>query len=213
MTDERFEEIMRDVAQAYNQPTVAPPYEEMWNTIERRLPSHVAEPDGHGAVIPFPQRRTGFLPGWLKLAAVLVLGLALGRLSLALQPLRVDGVAEPRIAATAPAGYSGVTDRYLGETAALLIALPAELRSSTVDSAFNARADDLLLQTRLLLDSPAATDPALRTLFEDLEMVLVQIVRLQADRDSTHLELLNEALERGNVIPRLRTAVVEHIGD
>jgi len=212
MTDEKFEELMRDVAQAYNNPPVAPPYDEMWRAIERELPQP-AKPITHAAVVRFPERRTRVLPAWLKMAAVLVIGVALGRFSLTLQPF-TGATSGAQTNATAPAAaYHVVTDRYLGETAALLIALPSELKSSATDSVFNARANDLLLQTRLLLDSPAATDPALRTLFEDLEMVLVQIVRLQAGRDSVRIELLNEALEHGNVIPRLRNAVVQHIGD
>lgn len=211
MTDERLDEIMREVALTYHEPPSAPPYEEMWQAIERELPNRGRKPDL--AVIPFPDRRSPAVPRWLQMAAVLVIGIGLGRVSPVLQQRLAEPTISPSPTAAVPAAYSGVTDRYLGETAALLIALPAELRSNTIDSVFNARADELLLQTRLLLDSPAASDPALRTLFEDLEMILVQIVRLQAGRDSTHIELLNEALERGNVIPRLRTAVVEHIGD
>ena len=70
-----------------------------------------------------------------------------------------------------------------------------------------------MLQTRLLLDSPATSDPALRMLFEDLEIVLAQVVRLQADRDPTRIDMLNQALEQRDVIPRLRSAVVDRIAD
>jgi hypothetical protein len=109
--------------------------------------------------------------------------------------------------------YPAVTDRYLVQTAGLLLSLPGELRDDRADATFVARADDLLLQTRLLLDSPAAGDPALRTLFEDLEFVLAQVVRLQAQHDPTRVDLLNEALEQRDLIPRLRSAVVNHISD
>ena len=39
-------------------------------------------------------------------------------------------------------------------------------------------AGGLLLQTRLLLDSPVADDPEMQELLEELELVLAQIVSL-----------------------------------
>jgi hypothetical protein len=94
-----------------------------------------------------------------------------------------------------------------------LISLPGELPARRADSTFVAGARDLLLQTRLLLDSPAITDVALRTLLEDLEVVLIQLVRLQEDPDQLKLELFHESLENSDVIPRLRNAVAEYITD
>ncbi|HEY4132485.1 MAG TPA: hypothetical protein VGM50_17875, partial [Gemmatimonadaceae bacterium] len=64
-------------------------------------------------------------------------------------------------------------------------------------------------RTRLLMDSPAATDPQMQSLLEDLELVLAQIVRLQNDPSRTDLDLINRALEQRDVIPRLRTAVAD----
>ncbi len=52
-------------------------------------------------------------------------------------------------------------------------------KSGRTDQQFAARAADLLTRTRLLIDSPAANDPAMRNLLEDLELVLAQVVRLQ----------------------------------
>jgi hypothetical protein len=105
------------------------------------------------------------------------------------------------------------TSEYLGETAALLSALPSELRATRSDPAYLSRADALLLQTRLLLDSPAASDPALRSLFDDLEVVLAQVVRLHTNRDQTRIDLLNDALQQRDVLPRLRDAVAENAAD
>jgi hypothetical protein len=69
-----------------------------------------------------------------------------------------------------------------------------------------------LLTTRLLLDSPSGADPSMRNLLEDLELVLVQVVRLEKERApsrSTELELIRQALDQRDVIPRLRTAAAE----
>ena len=78
------------------------------------------------------------------------------------------------------------------------------------------RANELLLTTRLLLDSQSGSDPALRNLLDDLELVLVQVVRLEKERDRsrrTELELIQQALDQRDVIPRLRTAASEYAAD
>ncbi len=75
------------------------------------------------------------------------------------------------------------------------------------------RAGQLLTTTRMLIDSPASNDPAMRNLLEDLELVLAQVVRLQNNPDRTELDLINRALEQRDVIPRLRTAVADISAD
>ena len=105
--------------------------------------------------------------------------------------------------------YQVATTKYLGQTAALLIALPSEVKAGRADEQFITRAGQLLTTTRLLLDSPAASDQSMRTLLEDLELVLAQVVHLQNDRGRTALDLINQALEQRDVLPRLRTAVAD----
>src|SRR5262245_166360 len=110
-----------------------------------------------------------------------------------------------------PSEYELVTEPYLGQTAALLIGLPDELNSKRPDTTFIARAANLRMQTPRLLYPPATADPGLHTLFKDLEGVLAQVVRLQRDRDPSRIEMLHQALEQRDVIPRLRNAVADHI--
>ena len=57
--------------------------------------------------------------------------------------------------------------------------------------------------------TPAASEPAMRDLLEDLELVLAQVVRLRANGSRTDLDIINRALEQRDVIPRLRTAVAD----
>jgi hypothetical protein len=109
--------------------------------------------------------------------------------------------------------YDAATTRYLGQTAALLVALPGEMRAGHTDKQFIAHAGDLLLTTRMLIDSPASTDPSMRNLLEDLELVLAQIVRLQSERGRTEMDLINQALEQRDVLPRLRSAFAEISAD
>ncbi len=106
--------------------------------------------------------------------------------------------------------YDVETSKYLGQTAALLIALPDRMHAGrAADQQFVTRAGELLTRTRLLLDSPAASDPSMRTLLEDLELVLAQVVRLEDGHSRTELDLINQALEQRDVIPRLRSAVAD----
>ena len=207
MRDERFDELMADARHTYNRAPDLPPFEEMWEEIDRAR---------HGEVVA-AKPRTFWANPWLRTAAVLILGIGLGRISasVGVGPIAQES-ADSSVAAvntsSVPSQYDAATDEYLGEAAALLIALPGELSARKVDSGYMSRADELLSQTRLLLDSPAAADPQMRALFEDLELVLVQVVRLQAG-DTTKIDLLNQALQDSHVIPRLRDAVVDHIAD
>src|SRR5207237_2346480 len=66
----------------------------------------------------------------------------------------------------------------------------------------------VLSSTRLLLDSPAGDDPQLRPLLDDLELVLVQIIRLSgAPLDANDRALIDKALRERDLLPRIRTAV------
>jgi hypothetical protein len=226
--DREFEALMRDAARTYNRPPALPDPDAMWRTIERALPAAAGERPalavlrgGGDAPRPAARRATLLTNPWLRTAAVLLVGVAIGRASVrGAAPAGARGVMATVAAAAAaptqadaPAPGRAATSEYLGMTAALLAALPDELRARRADPAYLSRADALLLRTRLLLDSPAAADPALRSLFDDLEIVLAQVVRLSADRDSTRIDFLNEALEQRDVLPRLRDAVAENAGD
>lgn len=75
-----------------------------------------------------------------------------------------------------------------------------------VEAVFTSRwARELLVHTRLLLDWSADEDPRLRTLLEELELVLVQIVRL--DGETPEREWIVDAMDRQSVLPRLRSAI------
>jgi hypothetical protein len=222
MTEDRFDELMRDAAQTYRNPPEAP-LDEMWAAIEARGLEHGAR-GGAGETAAFDSAapRRGFhLPRWAAIAPTHIIGVGLGRASTALHrgsapqggATRTATVAAvtPTHADSLPASnpYELETSKYLGQTAALLIALPTEVKQGGANQQFVARAGDLLTTTRLLIDSPASNDPAMRNLLEDLELVLAQVVRLQNSHSRTELDLINRALEQRDVIPRLRTAVAD----
>ncbi len=211
MKEDRFDELMRDAAQTFHKPP-QPDLDGIWENVERQVWGR-ERPSSRSAL----EGRTRRVPRWLAIAATLVIGVAIGRASTMLSR---EAPAAPTVAvmtAATPTVYTDTTmsrpyeletSQYLDQTAALLIALPSEVRSGRTDPRFTSRAGELLTRTRLLMDSPAAEDPAMHDLLEDLELVLMQVVRLQHG-SRTELELINRALEQRDVIPRLRTAVAD----
>jgi len=143
------------------------------------------------------------------MAAVLVLGVLIGRGStLFTKTPPTPFQPTVNVALNEADAYQMTTDRYLVQTASLLVQLPKKM-SGKPDSAFIERATRSLSELRLLMDSPAANKPQLRSLFEDLEMVLVQVVQMPKNGSATEATLIRQALEQRDVMPRLRDAVAE----
>jgi hypothetical protein len=208
---DELDDTLKAALRAYRPPP-EPPLAEMWSVIHAR---HFAP--------RVPVRRPVWrsAPMWLAAAAALVMGVGIGRYAVPAADgtaARVDTVApamqSPRTAtvlseAELDVPYEVATGRYLGQTAALLIALPAEASTGRVDAQFSAQARDLLQTTRLLLDSRAGDDPDLRALLSDLELVLAQVAGLRSARDRQELDLITGALEQRDVLPRLQSVVAQ----
>jgi len=193
MTEDRFEERLRQAAQDYHRPP-ATPREELWDRI--------------GAARAARQRRVMVIRpalGWgVGIAAVLALGIAIGRWS-ATGPhpsIEVAGTGER----TSAFVYQLAAAQYLTRTEALLTGFRAETRAGASTAQFSIQARDLLCTTRLMLDSPAARDVRLKGLLEDLELVLAQIAQLRSSGDRDDVQLINQGLEQRSVLLRLRTA-------
>ncbi len=101
--------------------------------------------------------------------------------------------------------YDMAAVEHLSRAEALLTSFRTP-RSGTDGTPLNGWARDLLADTRLLLDSPAASDARRRQLLEDLELVLAQIVQLPAE-SSADRGLVQRAIERGAVLSRLRSSI------
>ncbi|MFW6089143.1 MAG: hypothetical protein ACODAB_05285 [Gemmatimonadota bacterium] len=255
LEDERIAEAARE---AYNAPPPTP-RDEMWAVVEARLDS-AAPASGrvgrlHGA------RSLGRLSWWMGVAAALLIGLGLGRLSLgpgqdgpevasrpsgseiveptpteaplaglpeaqnAPQAYEADGSAgrasrepprrEPsgrRDAGPVPAPYATATQAHLSRSEAFLAGVRVDLTTGSADAEFEAWARSLLSRTRLLLASPAGRDPETRQLLEDLELMLAQVVVTAATSDPAELRLLDEGLEDGGLLQRLRSVTSRPIG-
>ena len=195
MTDNdetKFEQWLQDAAKGYHAPRPTP-RDEMWARIEAARVRRVR-----------PWMRWG-----LAAAAVLVLGIGIGRWT-AHQESAVRGgtpVANADTAGNRNLVYQVAATQYLSRTETFLTGFRADLRAGRVDTRFMGQARDLLSTTRLLLDSPAADDPRMRALLEDLELVLAQISQLEAGRDSRNADLITQDMDQRSVLPKLRSAI------
>jgi hypothetical protein len=197
MLDDRLDDQLRDAAKDYNDPPETP-RDAIWERI-------VAE-RAERSKPPRPLRPLRWAAG---IAAVLALGIGLGRLSIntappVTAPAPVATATTPRVS---NAAYQVATAEHLSQSEAFLTLFRASVRQGGNEQLASATARQLLATNRLLLDSPAANDGKTRLLLQDLELVLAEIAQLALQPRSRDLDLITEGLERGGVMSRLRTAV------
>ncbi|HEY5086459.1 MAG TPA: hypothetical protein VII66_03785 [Gemmatimonadaceae bacterium] len=118
-----------------------------------------------------------------------------------------SNVGAPPSAAARSTAYSLATVRHFTAVEALLTSYQSAQHDAANDAQLAAWARSLLSQTRLLLDSPAATDPMRNKLLQDLELILVQMTQLSPANTSIDRESLDGSMNHSAVITRLRTAV------
>lgn len=196
MTEERLNELLDDARRTWPVPP-EPDYQAMWGRIEREAFAGV--------------RNNARTPSWrvfsIGLAAALMMGIGLGRFSGKDAPAPTVAAVATDTATPASNAYDKAASELLGRTVVLLTSLPAEARSVGAGERFAHSATELLTNTRLLLDSPAASDARFKDLLEDLELVLAQIAMLQTGRTRQEIDLITDALEERDVVPRIRSAV------
>jgi len=204
--EDRFDAMLREAAQDYHEPPV-PPKSEMWEKIS------AARERGRGAegqrdrvlpFRPFARPRIRFIVG---IAALLALGVAIGRISVSKNPVEsgtaqvpatepgtgtgpgtgVVSASPPSVSRPAPREESVAERRDRGTLAAQVATVEhlgqvesflTEFTTRRAALDFSGQARDLLSTTRLLLDSKRLTDLGTRKLLEDLELVLMQIATL-----------------------------------
>ena len=223
MQDHEFDTWLQTAARSYNEPP-SPDVNGMWDEIEQQ---HFAAPSGATvSIAEAPRTQTSLQIGrtpwwtqtWLRIAAALIVGVGVGRMSFT--PANPPVVATSAVAATdvravqspvmLPALSAPEANKYLGETVALLASLQTDTRTVSTNKQLIRGASDLLNTTRFLLDSPNSRNPNVRGLLEDLELVLVQIVQLSNDGTADDVNLIHQALEQRDVMPRLRNAVANN---
>lgn len=218
------------VRETYHAPPDAP-REEMWAAIQARM-TRSGEPDtGAARVIDLQRERTGTraparrtawplrsaAPWAVAAAALLVLGIGIGRWSAA-GPLPPTGTNAPvegpvaEVPAPAASGLELAARMHFGRTESLLATVRADARAGRVDESVGPWARTLLAQTRLLMDARGETRDDVQQLLSDLELVLVQVLGaaevggMDEERAREELELMIRSLERGEILPRIRSA-------
>jgi hypothetical protein len=199
MTEDRLNELLDDARRTWPLPP-EPDYQAMWGRIEREA----------FAGVRLEQRTPSWRVFSLGIAAALMMGIGLGRFSMnetTSGPATVSSAIVTDTATSAANAYDKVASELLGRTVVLLTSLPADNRNVGAGEQFSNQATELLTSTRLLLDSPAASDARFKDLLEDLELVLAQIAMLQSGRTRQDIDLITDALEERDVVPRIRSAV------
>jgi hypothetical protein len=218
--DEPLDPTLLEAARDYNAPPPTVAREAMWSAIQAARTQLAAESPVRSiqsatTAVSYRRWRSAW-PVAIAASLVLAAGIAIGRW-MGTPPARPIAAALPQPARPVPAVARGDRAAYqvavahdLTQAEALLTAYRAEGRSpgdraGSADVAGWAR--DVLSNTRLLLDSPAAADPKQRRLLEDLELVLVQLVEVSPDSSGAERQMIDSTLEHGHVLSRIRYAV------
>ena len=209
--DKAFDAWIAGAAPKLNEPGPTP-RAEMWRRIQGAMDASRDAQTGQVAGVT-PLRRTPWRLMSL-IAAALLLGVALDRMVLRRADRTQPQVASVPLSAASDTGVSRLYRLAASQTLTQAEALLTAYRSTgaTERGAGTAQLGtwgrQVLGSTRLLIDSPAGSDPQLRALLEDLELVLVQIIRLSGPSpDPTDREHVDRALKERDLLPRIRTAV------
>lgn len=230
MHDERLDQLLGEARETYRAPSTPPDFEALWARVEHdafdvpatTLPV-VADTLAIDGVRVVPRRRSWLAPA-AGIAATLLIGVGIGRVTApgtatTATPAVADAsTAVPATAVRlAPASHVAeplqrATFEYLARAVTLLDSLPRSAQGASLggDARFVSDAAQLLGTTRLLLDSPAAQDPRMRDLLEDLELVLAQVARLRTAPRADELTFIAEAMDSRDVVPRLRTVAASY---
>ena len=192
MTEEKFAEYLKAALEEID-PVPSAPRDEMWQHIQAQR--SLAQRTHRTPVRTWLQWGVG-------IAAVLAVGIGIGRYS----TLRTAGVPVQRVA-VAPAhinqtAYRIVVAHYYASAEAMLTAYRTQPQGQ-LDPQIAEWARDLLTNTRMLLNSPAAQDPKTAALLSDCELIIAQIARLSAP-DTLEREIIRDGMNKTAVLPRLR---------
>jgi len=196
----------------------AVPRERMWQVIDearRKRRQVVAAPERM-------QRRGNRARYWRMasaMAAILVLGVAIGRMTMApnLPPavnpteaptvVAADNVEAPRTTINPAAErevYRLAAANLFGRADFLLTDITVQSCANRDPGEAPSWAGGMLLQTRLLLDTPVAEDAEMKKLLEELELVLAQIAGLSRDNCARDMAWIKQGLQERSTLGRLR---------
>lgn len=217
MKDDAMDGLIRQAAQDYREPPAAD-LDAIWARVES---AHFDATTPRVAPLASVRPVSRWLRPMIGIAATLAIGVGIGRMTMPPVPQpetqRTASVESPsgstplRPASDLSEPLQRVTYAYVARTTLLLDSLAAS-KTLRGDARLAADASQLLSTTRLLLDSPAATDPRMRALLEDLELVLAQVASLRTAPRAEDLTFIADAMTERDVVPRLRTVAASYSG-
>ncbi len=195
--DDALDDLIAQLAREHNSPPPTP-RDAIWTRIEA---SRAGDRERRRWTSPWI---------WLPAAALflLALGIGIGR-----DTLRQDA---ERVLVEQGRQHNQEKAELLYRLAAVPVLsrsemLLTEYRSTQAGSERQAElggwAGELLLETRLLLDSPAAADAEFKNLLEDLELFLAQIEHSAATGDVVDHKLIKDGLQERTLLSRLRDMI------
>lgn len=177
-----------------------PRADRMWSRIETDVAAAIQS-----------RRRARYTP-WLVagvgIAAALVIGVAIGRRS---SPAPATQVASSSPAVSADslreAMMRAILLSHFGQVEVFLTEVRADLKTGRDDPLRGERSRDLLARTRLIMSHESPRVATVERLLQDLELVLAEISALPDSgvRRAVDSRLLDERLDAGTVLPRIRT--------
>ena len=202
VSDNELDRILGDLAHEFRRPPETPS-DRIWRQIEQRIGDGVAgdsvdvEPGapaggrrtserrlGRLEQWLFPEGRPAWVPwGWTTSAVALAAAAVVIFLMVQSPPSEEGPISDLQERVREQAGHESASTTafalaagsYLGRADALLTKVAHVRESGRPAPEIQSWAESLLLETRLLLDSPAAQDPSLASLLLDLELTLAQV--------------------------------------
>jgi len=209
--DDRADDMLIQASRDYNAPAVVP-REEMWARIEAARKSRVA---------PAPMRGRWIWPSAAVAAAAVILavGVAVGRrwertassaeLAANAAPTTAVTPAGPESDASASLSYKLVVLKHLANSEALITSFRSAAKRGEVDAQLRDWSKEMLSTTRMLEASGTASDPTIKRLLSDLDLVLTQIKLYTArgTNDADDLDLIEESINSRGVMTKLRSTL------
>jgi hypothetical protein len=201
--DERLDGMIQDLAKDYHRPPETP-RAEMWAQIGAERASVHRQP-AIGA------RRIRWMSWAIGLAATLVVGVAIGRLTVrspGAPPVALAPDAAGNVTEQVPAAYREAAAEHLSHVETFLSVFGDEVSAGVPSpSSLEPTARQLLRRTRMLRGSPVAEDVAVRALLDDVEFVLLQIASYAQGGGTRELGFVERGINERSVLLRLRSAL------
>ncbi len=212
---DELDDKLQELANEYHVPDAAP-RDRMWERIAARREARGRRQESSEPIRlaprPSPLAPRRIIQWGIGIAATLMLGVLIGR------GTAPDGQpAQPADVVTASGSSNNVAAinvaarAHLRQSEAYLTLFRASVREGDYNDLGVNAARQLLATNRLIMNAPG-TDPRLKALLSDLELVLAEITQLQASERPEDIQMITDGLDRAGMLTRLRAATPANPG-